>query len=218
MTADPDPTAAPLTPAAPAFEVGTIARGELRAAARVLGAAFLDDPISTAIGPRRRSHRRITGPVSFMGILVASRRHGGRITVARDASERVLGVSVSFEPGAWPIPEGALAYELGWLLLAGPMPARRGLDFDRRIRAAHVPHPHVYLWFLAVDPAFQSRGVGRALLAELHAESAGFEVPTYLETGKMENVTYYASNGYEVIGDLKLSTGRPMWLMERPDA
>ena len=131
---------------------------------------------------------------------------------------RVLGVSVSFEPGAWPIPEGALAYELGWLLLAGPMPARRGLDFDRRIRAAHVPHPHVYLWFLAVDPAFQSRGVGRALLAELHAESAGFEVPTYLETGKMENVTYYASTGYEVIGDLKLSTGRPMWLMERPHA
>ena len=184
----------------------------------MLGAAFLDDPISAAIGPRRRSHRRITGPVSFMGILVASRRHGGRITVARDASERILGVSVSFEPGAWPIPEGALAYELGWLLLAGPMPARRGLDFDRRIRAAHVPHPHVYLWFLAVDPAFQSRGVGRALLAELHAESAGFEVPTYLETGKMENVTYYASNGYEVIGDLKLSTGRPMWLMERPHA
>ena len=218
MSVNPAPAHTPLTPTAPSLDVGPIAGGELRAAARVLGAAFLDDPISTAIGPRRRSHRRITGPVSFMGILVASRRHGGQIRVARDAGGRVLGVSVSFDPGAWPIPEGALAYELGWLLLAGPLPASRGLDFDRRIRAAHVPHPHVYLWFLAVDPAFQSRGVGRALLAELHAESAGFAVPTYLETGTMENVAYYASAGYEVIGDLKLATGRPMWLMERPHA
>ena len=185
------------------------------ATARVLARAFLDDPVSTAIGPRRRAHRRIASPLSFMGVLIASHRHGGTIRVARDRAGAVLGVSVSFAPGAWPIPEGAAAYELGWLLLAGPVPVRRGLDFDRRIRAAHVGHPHFYLWFLAVDPVAQSRGVGRALLAELHSESAELEAPAYLETGKMENVAYYGSSGYEVIGELKLATGQPMWLMER---
>ncbi len=199
----------------PSFEIGPIGRGEMWATARVLARAFLDDPIASAIGPRRQAHRRVASPLSFMGVLIASHRHGGTIRLARGRGGAVLGASVSFEPGAWPIPEGAAAYELGWLLLAGPAPVRRGLDFDRRIRAAHVDHPHSYLWFLAVDPAAQSRGVGRALLAELHAESAELEVPTYLETGKMENVAYYGSNGYEVIGDLKLATGEPMWLMER---
>ncbi len=199
-----------------AFEVGPIARGEMRSAARVLGAAFLDDPISTAVGPRRRGHRRISGPVAFMGILVASDRHGGRVRVARHPETgRVAGVSIAFEPGAWPIPEGAVAYEIGWLLMAGPLPARRGIAFDRKIRAAHVEHPHMYLWFLAADPAVQGQGIGKALLADVHAEAAANEVPTYLETGTMANVTYYASVGYEVIGEIALSSGEPMWLMER---
>jgi len=186
------------------------------ATARVFGRAFIDDPISVAVGPRRRGHRRVASPLSFMGVLIASHRHGGSIRVARDRSGTVLGVSISFEPGEWPIPEGAAAYELGWLMLAGPSPVRRGIDFDRRIRAAHMAEPHLYLWFLAVDPVAQSRGVGRALLAELHDESAALAVPCYLETGKMENVAYYGSAGYEVIGDLRLSSGEPMWLMERP--
>ena len=136
-----------------------------------------------------------------MGVLIASHRHGGTIRVARDRGGAVLGASISFAPGAWPIPEGAAAYELGWLLIAGPAPVRRG----PRLRPPHPRRPRrppaLYLWFLAVDPAAQSRGVGRALLAELHAESAELEVPTYLETGKMENVAYYGSNGYEVIGE-----------------
>lgn len=200
------------------FEVGPIGRGEMRAAARVLGAAFLDDPISTAIGPRHRGHRRITGPVSFMGILVASQRHRGRVRVARHRETgRVAGVSIAFEPGAWPIPEGAVAYEIGWLLMAGPRPLRRAVDFDRKVRAAHVGHPHMYLWFLAVDPAVQGCGIGKALLADVHSEAAGADVPTYLETGTMANVTYYASVGYEILGEINLSTGEPMWLMERVD-
>jgi ribosomal protein S18 acetylase RimI-like enzyme len=213
LTAGPDliPAARPLP-----FEVGPIGRGEVRAAARVLGTAFLDDPISTAIGPRRRAHRRITSPVSFMGILVASQRHRGRVRVARHhETGRVAGVSVAFEPGAWPVPEGAFAYEIGWLLMAGPLPLRRAIAFDRKVRAAHVPHPHMYLWFLGVDPAVQARGIGKALLADVHAEAAANDVPTYLETGTMANVTYYASVGYEVLGEINLSTGEPMWLMHR---
>lgn len=197
------------------FDVGAIAGGEMWTTARVLGRAFLDDPISAAIGPHRRTHRRLAGPMSFMGVLIASHRHGGTIRVARDRAGTILGASISFDPGAWPIPEGAAAWEFGWLLLAGPAPVRRGLDFDRRIRAAHVRHPHSYLWFLAVDPAAQSRGVGRALLAALHDDSAHHDVPTYLETGKMDNVAYYASHGYETVGDLTVSSGEPMWLMER---
>ena len=177
---------------AASFEVGPIARGEMRATARALARAFLDDPISTAVGPRRRGHRRIAGPLSFMGILIASRRHGGTIRVARDPGGTVLGVEHQLRAGRLADPRGRrrLRARLAAARRAAAGPPRP--RFDRTDPRRPRRPPALYLWFLAVDPAAQSRGVGRALLAELHAESAELEVPTYLETGKMENVAYYA--------------------------
>jgi GNAT superfamily N-acetyltransferase len=188
---------------------------DLRAAARVLGDAFLDDPVWTAIGPRRRPHRRIANRVSFAGILAGSRRHGARIRVAREAG-RIAGVSVAFEPGRWPIPQGSAIWELGWLLVAGPGPARRGIRDDRAMRASHVSHPHMYLWFLGVDPALHGTGVGRALLSDLHGTAEGIGVPTYLETATPGNVGFYERDGYATIGEIEMPSGPTMWRMERP--
>ena len=81
-----------------------------------------------------------------------ARRHGGAIVVARRGGE-IVGVSIAFDPGRWPLSDGAVAYELAWALVAGPLPIRRGIAFDRLVRAAHVDHEHLYLWFLGVDPS-----------------------------------------------------------------
>jgi len=205
----------PLATAPAAVEVGPIAGGEHRAAARILGDAFLNDPVWTAIGPRNRTHRRFANRFSFAGILAGSRRNGGRITVARDGDGPV-GVSVAFEPGRWPIPEGSIVYELGWLLVAGPLPAARGLRNDRAMRAEHVDHPHMYLWFIAVDPASHGQGVGRALLADLHATADELAVPTFLETGTRSNLAFYERQGYATVGEIEMPTGQRMWKMERP--
>lgn len=197
--------------------VASARRRDSRAAARVLAAAFLDDPIAGAIGPRNRTHRRLVGPLSFGGIVAASRRHGGSVVVAR-RGDAVLGASIAFDPGRWPLTDGAVVYELAWVLAAGPAPVRRAIAFDRAVRAAHVEHEHMYLWFLGVDPAAQGTGVGRALLAAVHERAAAHGVPTYLETGTMENVSWYASAGYELIGEMALPHGAPLWRMERPAA
>jgi ribosomal protein S18 acetylase RimI-like enzyme len=202
-------------PARGSIAVGPIARGETAAAARVLNAAFLDDPVTRAIGPRRRRHRAAINPLSFAGIVAASRRHGARVLVAR-RSGAVAGVSIAFDPGGWPIGESAALYELAWALAAGPLPVRRGLAFARVVRDAHVTYPHHYLWFLAVAPAEQGRGAGRALLADLHRRADDDAMPTYLETGTMDNVAWYASAGYAVTGELELAGGETLWLMERP--
>jgi GNAT superfamily N-acetyltransferase len=189
--------------------------GELSATARVLGDAFLDDPVWGAIGPRIRAHRRIANRISFAGILTGSRRQDARIRVSRSGPE-ITGASLAFEPGGWPIPEGSAIWELGWLLIAGPLPAWRGIRDDRAMRASHVTHPHMYLWFLGVAPQHQGRGVGRALLADLHAESDKAGVPTYLETATAENVAFYRRDGYERLGEIKMPSGPRMWRMERP--
>ena len=198
-----------------AIEIGPLARGETRAAARALTAAFLDDPIAAAIGPRRRAHRRLVSPLSFTGIVAAARRHGGRIAVARRGGE-IVGVSIAFDPGRWPLSDGAVIYELAWALVAGPLPVRRGIAFDRLVRAAHVEHEHLYLWFLGVHPSDQGSGIGHRLLADVHARADDRGVPAYLETGTMDNVTWYAAAGYELLGELQLPFGGPVWKMERP--
>jgi len=197
------------------LRVGPIERGEAPAIARVLGAAFLDDPVWTAIGPRRRAHRAVANRVSFAGILAASRRQGARIRVARSAGA-VAGATVAFEPGRWPIPQGSLLWELGWLAVAGPLPAWRGLRDDRAMRDVHPVHPHMYLWFLGVDPARHGRGIGRALLGELHAEADDRGLPSYLETATPSNVGYYERCGYAVVGEIAMPSGPVMWRMERP--
>jgi GNAT superfamily N-acetyltransferase len=195
--------------------IGPIVPREIPAAARVLGDAFLDDPVWSAIGPHRRSHRRIANRVSFAGILAGSIRNGARIRVARDGGT-VVGASVAFAPGRWPIPDGSVLWELGWLVVAGPLPALRGLRDDRAMRAAHVEHPHMYLWFLGVDPPLHGTGVGRALLADMHADSDALGVPAYLETGTPGNVGFYERDGYETIGTIEMPSGPTMWRMERP--
>lgn len=186
-----------------------------RAAIRVLGEAFTDDPVWTTLGPRWRAHRRLSNRVSFAGIVAGSRRGGARIRVAKQGG-KVLGASVAFEPGRWPLSDGSIAWELGWVFAAGPLPAYRGLKDDRAMRSQHVSHPHMYLWFLGVDPEHHSRGVGRALLADLHADAERIGVPTFLETGSEENVRFYERLGYEVLGEIDMPSGSRMWRMERP--
>lgn len=191
----------------------------MRTASALLAEAFADDPGWVAIGPRWRAHRRRSNRVAFAGILAASERGGARIRFARgEASARPLGVTIAFEPGRWPLTAAPIAWGLAWALAAGPLPVRRALRDDLVMRAGHVTHPHMYLWFLAVEPAAHGRGIGRALLAELHGRSAELAVPTFLETGSEANVGFYERLGYEVIGELAMPSGTMQWKMERPAA
>jgi ribosomal protein S18 acetylase RimI-like enzyme len=199
-------------------EVAPPEPGEIRRIGPLLAEAFLDDPVWIAIGPRsHRGHRRFANRASFWGIVRGSTRHGARIRVAREGG-RVAGVTIAFKPGRWPMPERSALWELPWLFAAGPAPMLRGMRDDRTIRSRHVTHPHMYLWFIGVRPDLHGRGVGRALLAELHADSDREGVPTYLETGTERNVRLYGRAGYDVLGEIELPSGARMWQMERPVA
>lgn len=201
-----------------AVEIAAAGRSDLGAVASVLAQAFLDDPVWVATGPSHRRHRALANRAAFWGICQASHRHGARIRIAHPPGTRrpVLGATVAFEPGTWPIPDSAGIWELGWALVAGPGPLRRGLRDDRAMRAAHIEHPHMYLWFIGVDPASHGEGVGRALMAELHADSDRLGLPTYLETGTAANVGFYRALGYEPRGEIHLPSGPRMWKLERP--
>ena len=99
-------------------------------------------------------------------------------------------------------------------LLAGPAPSVRGLRTNEIFLKAHPHEPHVYVEYLAVDPAAQRSGVGR-LLGSVIEEAAGRDLPVYLETTKPANVPYYASFGFQVTGEAELPRGARVWFMWR---
>ena len=139
-------------------------------------------------------------------------RHGGPIYGAyRDGT--LTGVAATFAAGLHPAPAWTLPRFVPAFLLAGPGPIVRGLRVSAIQDRGHPEEEHVYLWFLAVDPAHQRGGVGRALLARVFEDA---EAPVYLDTANPDNVPYYASAGFEEIGRAALPRGATMWFMKRP--
>jgi ribosomal protein S18 acetylase RimI-like enzyme len=75
--------------------------------------------------------------------------------------------------------------------------------------------PHYYLWGLTVDPARQRSGAGTALLQQLFLRAEQEQMPIYLETHKLENVTYYEARGFRLIFTGEMPDHSPFWCMLR---
>lgn len=198
-----------------AVEVSAPGPDEISRIVRVLAEAFVDDPVWIAIGPRLRRHRRWANRVSFWGTVRPSYRHGARIRAAR-LDGRIVAATIAFPPGRWPLPDASAGWQVPWLIAAGPLPSARGIRIDQRMRKTHPTMPHMYLWYIGVEPGLQGRGIGRELMSELHADSDAQGLPTYLETGTPSNVAFYESLGYAVIGEFDVPGGDRMWRMLRP--
>jgi ribosomal protein S18 acetylase RimI-like enzyme len=202
-------------------------------AARLFADAFLDDPGWVAVGPDRRERRHATLRRYHRTALDVIEKYGGPIYGAFDGEEAgaaggegsaeaarspLLGVAATFAAGLYPPPAWTVVRFVPGFLPAGPAPIVRGLRFSAVQEKGHPQDPHVYLWFLAVDPTRQRGGVGRALLARVYedARAADERAPVYLDTANPANVPYYASNGYEEIGKAAGPRGASMWFMRRP--
>ncbi len=59
-----------------------------------------------------------------------------------------------------------------------------------------IPEGAALVEILAVDPGFQGRGIGRAMMASVDAYSKSSGRPIYLYTANAENVVYYEKLGY----------------------
>ena len=80
----------------------------------------------------------------------------------------------------------------------------RALNLFSVLAENHPKEPHLYLQILGVDPPFQGKHYGSALLDRLKVEaSARPEIAgVYLETATEANVAFYSSKGYEILGEL----------------
>jgi ribosomal protein S18 acetylase RimI-like enzyme len=90
----------------------------------------------------------------------------------------------------------------------------RAMNMFSVLAENHPREPHLYLQLLGVDPAFQGRHFGGALLERLKLEAGARKelAGVYLETATEANVAFYSSKGYEVLGEI-FPLGVRMWRM-----
>jgi GNAT superfamily N-acetyltransferase len=181
-------------------------------AARIVTDALLHDPGWLAVGPSRTKQRRFVMRRYHHASLRIAHRYGRPIYGAI-RQERLVGVAATFAAGRYPPPKHTFLRYVPGFLAAGPGPSVRGLRTSAVMEKGHPDEEHTYLWLLAVDPANQRTGTGRALLERV---VEGTAAPVYLDTANPANVPYYASNGFEEIGKAPLPRGATMWFMRRP--
>jgi ribosomal protein S18 acetylase RimI-like enzyme len=185
---------------------------ELPEAARIITDALLHDPGWLAVGPTRTRHRRRVALAYHRAAMRVIHRYGRPVYGAYVDGD-LAGVAATFAAGRYPPPALTFLRYVPAFLAAGPGPIVRGLRTSSIQDNSHPSDEHVFLWFLAVDPQQQRRGLGRKLLTEVFAHA---EAPVFLDTANPANVPYYASFGFEEIGRAALPRGATMWFMRRP--
>jgi GNAT superfamily N-acetyltransferase len=183
-------------------------RRELDAAARMLAAAFDEDPLFAWLLPDAELREHWLRWFFATG-LGQSLDAGGAWVLEPD-----VGAIALLPAGAWPI-------SLAKVVASVPTPTRRptwrlasaGIHLLRRIAALHPTDRHVYVAILGVHPREKGRGRGGALLRHAAALAREAGVPQYLETGNPVNLTLYRRFGFEVVETIESHGGPPAWTM-----
>lgn len=187
-------------------------------AAVSMGRAFIDDPTFKPIIPE------IADPIAraahladlFRVMLAIERRHGQPVFGVIDDG-RVVGAAVT-EGIAHPTAMGfmitgiaqmpRLVRAIGWGGIV------RAMNMFSVLAENHPKEPHLYLQLLGVDPDFQGKHYGGALLERLKLEAGARKelAGVYLETATESNVAFYSSKGYEVMSEI-FPLGVRIWRM-----
>ncbi|HUE57987.1 MAG TPA: GNAT family N-acetyltransferase [Acidimicrobiales bacterium] len=83
---------------------------------------------------------------------------------------------------------------------------------------AHPVEPHWYLPVIGVRPTAQGKGIGSRLLEFTLNQIDEQGDAAYLEATSLRNAALYARHGFEVVGELKVADGPPLFPMWRKPA
>jgi len=90
-------------------------------------------------------------------------------------------------------------------------------DFVTKKHKEHANFPHWYLHNIAVEPDYQGRGYGSALIREMLLKIDEQNFPCYLETQNKKNIAMYEKFGFKVLEETTVQgTGYALYFMLRP--
>jgi ribosomal protein S18 acetylase RimI-like enzyme len=187
-------------------------------AAGVLSRAFVNDPLVNALAPEPREPveraRRLTG---LFAVVLKLQRGGGQPVFGVFEAGRLIAAAVvegTMHSSAGATLAGGLLTLPTMVRAVGWPGVRRAIRLVDALTRNHPPRPHLYLNVLGVEPSFQARHCGAAILNHLRelVETRADLEGVYLETATEANVAYYTRHGYEVIGEFH-PLGVRMWRM-----
>ncbi len=189
------------TPIAPA----TVEQADQAAA--VIALAFAADPVVRWTYPDPDAYLR-DWPLVVRAFGGEALRHGTGYY-----AEGFTGAALWLPPGVHPDEE-----QLDDALRATVAAERLSAIFAmfEQMAAYHPPGPHWYLPLIGVDPAYQGKGIGAALLRPALEEADRERLPAYLESTNPRNLSLYRRHGFEVVGTIQVPGAPPLFPMVRP--
>jgi len=82
---------------------------------------------------------------------------------------------------------------------------KKALARESKIKQLQPKTTMYYLWFIGVDPEYQSQGIGNNLLQNVINDSDKKQRPIYLETSTMKNLPWYKKFGFQIYNELDLT-------------
>jgi ribosomal protein S18 acetylase RimI-like enzyme len=201
-----------LRPSPDGSDVRKLTEEEVPRISRALARSFEDDPVMNWVFPR--------DDVRLGRLERAFDLYLRRLWLPNDecyATDRLFGAALWLPPGKWHL---SVADQLR--LLPAMISVNRG-NLPRLLRVLHmmeVSHPkepdHYYLAVLGVEPEFQGRGFGSALMQPVLEHCDRERIPAYLESSKQRNCVLYERHGFQIVEEIRLpKDGPPLWRMWR---
>ena len=186
---------------------------ELKPAAKLVAAAFQNDPFFTFMIPDT-IRRHITLSWLFEKITLYGILYGKVYTtaalegVAIWLGPQLPGLSLPgiLRTGLFRLPE-----KLNWREF---IRSSRMASFAEKLHKKNVVGRHWYLYELAVDPLMQGQGVGSILLQPILEQATRESLPCYLDTYNKKNLAFYIRNGFSIIESGQANKKSPhIWAM-----
>jgi len=180
---------------------------------RLFTAAFLNDPIidwMARLGPKRS----VGLDAFFFRLLHRRAIPAGEVWMSDDG----LACAIWLPPGlsAWPVGVVAQLRLLPlFVQLCGLGRLGRGAALSDVMEKAHPREQHFYLFFMAVDPRFQGKGLGSAILDATLRHIDQATMPAYLENSNPRNARLYERAGFVARNNISPKGAPPLIPMWR---
>jgi len=190
-------------------DVRVATRDEIPRLADTLASAFSQDPVFMWMTPERnrlgRLRRFFTRQLGF------TMRHEAVFT-----SDNCDCVAIWLPPEKWKVPTGELVRMMPTMVSSFGSRLPRILGGLTLIEKKHPNDPpHWYLEFLGTRRELQRKGVGSSVISFMLDRCDQEGIPAYLEASSPDNVPFYRRHGFDVLEELQLKNGPPVWAMLR---
>jgi ribosomal protein S18 acetylase RimI-like enzyme len=187
-------------------DVRPAAKAEEAAAISTIVLAFSSDPMARWCWPNADQY--------LAAMPALTRAFGGKAFEhgAGYCSNDFAGAALWLPPGIQPDEEAMVA-----LIERTVTPDRRGDLFGvlEQMGPYHPEEPHWYLPLIGVDPAFQGKGYGSALLRIALERCDRDHAVAYLESTNERNIPLYERHGFEAIGTIQVGASPTLVPMVR---